>query len=131
MATNFPTCIGELTNEWLSTALGGQVTGYETTFLEGGVLSDAFKLHAITYAGDVGGAPKSVVVKVANGVKDRRDFALLGNAYTKELRFFQELASEVPLRSPKLYACESDGSEGSEFFIIVMEDLSEIGRAHV
>lgn len=124
MAASFPRTIDEITNEWLSQALGGTVTGYQTTFLEGGVLSDAFKLHSITYAGDQGDAPASVVVKVANSVKDRRDFALLGNAYTRELKFFQELASDVPLRSPKLYTCDSDGSAGSESFIIVMEDLS-------
>jgi hypothetical protein len=124
MAADFPRTVQEITPDWLSGVLGKQVTGYAVSFLEGGVLSDAFKLHGITYAGDPGDAPSSVVVKVANQIKDRRDFALMGNAYTKELRFFQDLAKDVPIASPRLYGCFADGSAGSEFFIIVMEDLS-------
>jgi hypothetical protein len=114
MAKDFPRTAGEITNEWLSGVLGGTVTGYETTFLEGGVLSDAFKLHGITYAGGAGTEPSSVVVKVANGVKERRDSALAVNAYVKELNFFRDLAKDVPIASPKVYACLSDGSEGRE-----------------
>ena len=62
---------------------------YDIEFLEGGVLSDAFKLHSITYAGDAGDAPSSIVIKIANRIKERRDFALMGNAYNKELNFFE------------------------------------------
>ncbi len=124
MTEEFPKTVDDITNEWLSTVLNGTVTGYETTFLEGGVLSDAFKLHAITYDGDQGDAPSSVVIKVASQVKDRRDFALMGNAYNKELHFFTDLAQDVPINAPKVYGCFADGSEDSEYFIIVMEDLT-------
>lgn len=124
MAVGFPRKMEDITNEWLSTVLGGTVTGYKTVFLEGGVLSDAFKLYAITYDDDAGRAPSSVVVKVANRVKELRDFALMGNAYNKELNFFQSLAKDVPINAPKVYGCFSDGSAGSEYFIIVMEDLT-------
>jgi|RhiMethySRZTD1v2_1073278.scaffolds.fasta_scaffold155951_2 hypothetical protein len=124
MAVGFPRKMEDITNEWLSTVLGGTVTGYKTVFLEGGVLSDAFKLYAITYNNDAGGAPSSVVVKVANRVKELRDFALMGNAYNKEINFFQSLAQDVPITVPKVYGCFSDGSAGSEYFIIVMEDLT-------
>ena len=119
----FPRTADEITSQWLTEILGKRVSGFETTFLEGGVLSDAFKL-TITYGEDQGEAPSSVVVKVANSVKDRRDFALMGNAYNKELNFFRDLAPLVPLASPKVYACFTDGSELAEFFIIVMEDLT-------
>ena len=114
----------DITNEWLSTVLGRTVTGYATAFLEGGVLSDAFKLYAITYDGEGDDAPSSVVVKLASRVQDLRGFAMMGNAYNKELNFFQYLAKDVPINSPKVYGCFSDGSEGSEYFIIVMEDLT-------
>jgi hypothetical protein len=124
MMADFPRRVDDLTNEWLSTVLGGTVTGYDIEFLEGGVLSDAFKLYSITYAGDADDAPSSIVIKVANQIKNRRDFALMGNAYNKELNFFTDLAKDVPIASPKVYGCFSDGSEGSEYFIIVMEDLT-------
>lgn len=45
------------------------------------MLADAFKLHTITYDGNTGVAPSSVAVEIANQVKERRDFALLGNVY--------------------------------------------------
>ena len=124
MVTDFPRKVDDIIHEWLSQVLGGIVTGYKITFLEGGGLSDVFKLYALTYDGDAGHAPSSVVVKVATQVKARRDFALTSHAYTKELNFFKDLARDVPLRSPKVYGCFADGSEGSESFIIVMEDLT-------
>ena len=124
MAEDFPRKVDDITNEWLSTVLGGTVTGYAAEYLEGGVLSDAFKLYAITYDGKSDVAPSSVVVKLASRVKDIRSFAVMGNAYTKELNFYQHLAKDVPINSPKVHGCFSDGSAGSEFFIIVMEDLT-------
>ena len=121
MAEDFPRKVNDITNEWLSKVLGVTVTGYEAKYIEGGVLSDAFKLHLITNAGD---APSSVVVKVASQHKEMRDLALRGNSYNKELNFFKDLAKAVPISTPKVYGCFADGSEGSEHFIIVMEDLA-------
>jgi hypothetical protein len=124
MEEDFPRNADDITNEWLSKVLGGTVTGYETTFLEGAGLSDAFKLHPITYDGYDSDAPSSVVVKVASPNKNIREFALRGNAYSKELNFYKHLAMDVPINSPKVYGCFSDGSGRSEHFIIVMEDLT-------
>jgi hypothetical protein len=124
MSVDFPKTADAITKEWLSGVLGTKVTGYETTFLEGGVLADAFKLHGITYADGPAAGPPSVVVKLANAVKERRDMALMTNAYTKELLFFRDLASKVPVGSPKVYGLFMDGTETSETFMIVMEDLT-------
>lgn len=124
MVDHFPRTIHEITPAWLSQVLGAPVTGYHTTFLEGGVLADACKLHTITYAQDAAQAPTSVVVKIANQVQERRDLALLGNAYSKELHFFMELAQDVPINVPKVYGCYTDGSPQAEYFMLVMEDLS-------
>ena len=41
----------------------------------------------------------------------------------REVRFFKELVDEVPLRTPIIYSVLDDGSDGCEFFSIVMEDL--------
>lgn len=124
MSKDFPHSIEAITKPWLSDVLGAPVSGYNTTFLEGGVLSDAFKLHDITYDGSYPDAPRSVVVKLAQAEQARRDSALAGNAYLKELNFFRYLAPEIPVRTPHVYALETDGSEGSEYFAIVMEDLT-------
>jgi hypothetical protein len=90
MAVNFPRKMEDITNEWLSTVLGRTVTGYKTMFLEGGVLSEAFKLYAITYDDDAGGAPSSVVIKVANRVKERS---------STSSRLSQRTCRSTPLRS--------------------------------
>ncbi|MCZ6503109.1 MAG: hypothetical protein O6945_11400 [Gammaproteobacteria bacterium] len=65
MALAFPRNIDELSNEWLSESFGAEVTGYEISFLEGGVLSDAFKIHNIQYSAEAD-APSSAVIKLAN-----------------------------------------------------------------
>jgi hypothetical protein len=124
MPEDFPKTANDVTKEWLSSVLGAEVTGFEATFLEGGVLADATKLHHITYAGNPADAPSSVVVKVANAVPERRDLAIANNAYVKEVLFYRDLAEDVPIRSPKVYGCFTDGSNNCANFVVVMEDLS-------
>jgi len=128
MTFGFPTRVDEITPAWLSVVLGGPVRSFDATFLEGGVISDAFKLHGIIYDGDAAGLPSSVVVKVSNAVPERREFGVMVNAHVKELNFFRHLAAEVPLRSPRVYGSFADDSEGAENFIIVMEDLTTHSR---
>ncbi len=128
MAADFPRIIDDVTNEWLSGVLGATVTGYEVKFLEGGVLADAYKLHGITYAGTQGSTPSSVVLKIANRIPESRANAMAVGAYVKELNFFRDLAPDVPMRSPKLYGLFTDGSATSEYFVIVMEDLTAHSR---
>ncbi len=72
MPADFARTAAEITDEWLSDVLGATVTSFDVTFLEGGVLSEASRLHAITYDGDPGDAPPSVVVKVAHSVDDQK-----------------------------------------------------------
>ncbi len=119
-----PHTIEDVNAEWLSSILDNDVTGYEVTFLEGGVLSDAYKIHDIKYNNPADNAPSSLVLKIANVVEDRRAYALANRAYIKELRFFSQLADEVPLRTPHLYHIVDDGSPDAEFFVIAMEDLT-------
>ncbi len=124
MNDDFPRSVDSITNAWLAEVLEAPVSGFKTKFLEGGVLSDAYRLHDITYDGLSVDAPRSVVVKLSQQQRERRESALAGNAYTKELNFFRHLAAEIPVRTPIIYGLFSDGSERSEFFMIVMEDLT-------
>ena len=120
--TEFPRTIDHVNEAWLSNLLGATVTGYDVRFLEGGVISDAFLLNAITYSD--GDGPKSLVLKLANAVDDRREFAVMNNSYLKEVRFFQQLADDMPLRTPEIYHIAEDGKDNIEFFAIAMEDLT-------
>jgi hypothetical protein len=121
---SIPASIDDVTNEWMSEILGTEVTGFEVTFLEGGVLSDAFKVHDIGYGAPAGDLPDSVVMKLTNAVPERRAVAAQNGAYVREVRFFKELADEVPLKTPEIYALLDDGSDTFEYFCIVMEDLT-------
>jgi hypothetical protein len=119
----FPFKREEITCGWLSDVLGSDVKGYETQVLDGAHLSNVYRLHSIAYGNHRPGPP-SVVVKCPHHVKEIRDFAMAGSAYVKEVKFLCELAGRVPLRTPVVYGCFSDGSAASERFIIVMEDLT-------
>ncbi|MCH7744067.1 MAG: DUF1679 domain-containing protein [Proteobacteria bacterium] len=128
MASAFPRNIDELSKEWLSESFGAEVTSYEVSFLEGGVLADAYKLHNIQYSSAKAEAPASVVIKLANAVDERRAYAISNNAYVKEVKFFTDLADDIPLRTPIVYAIGDDGSRDAEFFVIMMEDLTAHSR---
>src|SRR5690349_11797519 len=119
----FPVRLEEITCTWLSDVLGAAVTAYQAETLEGAHLSSAYRLHSIAYR-DNRPAPLSVVVKIAHQAKEIRDFAMAARAYVKEIKFLTELAPALPIKTPVIYGCFSDGSDTSESFIIVMEDLT-------
>ncbi len=123
----FPRSIDQLDNAWLSSVFAARVAGFKSEFIEGGVLSDAYIVHDIRYASGVTG-PVSAVAKFANAVDDRRAFAVTNNSYLKELNFYRDLADQVPLRAPKIYALSADNDDRPEFFVILMEDLTAHSR---
>ena len=123
MSAGIPKNIAEVTNSWLSEIMGSEITAFKVTFLEGGVLSDAFKIHDIQYAQDDSHLPASIVLKLTNGKEEQRAVAVANGVYVREVRFFKELAEDVPLRTPIIYSVLDDGSKGCEFFSIAMEDL--------
>ena len=123
MSDAFPRTRDQIDREWLSGVLGALVTGYEIEVLEGSNLASACRLRSITYGGDRRG-PSSVILKTAHPSREILSIAVTGNFYTREVRFLTELASQAPIRTPEIYACESDGRAACEFFAIVMEDLS-------
>ena len=121
---DIPHAASDLTPEWLSARLGCAVRGFHVTTLDGGVMSDTFKFGSITYRDPQDDAPKSAVVKIASSVPELRAFGMSAHIYNKELNFYRHLARDVPIRVPIFYACGTDGSEESEFFYILMEDLT-------
>jgi hypothetical protein len=124
MDTGFPLDTAPTSAAFLSDALKVGVVVLDVSFMEGGVLSDAYRVRLASR--DLRAAvPSSVVVKVPSSTKERQEFAVSVDAYTKELNFYQQLAADVPVRSPKIYACLSDGSSTVKDFVIVMEDLTE------
>jgi len=128
MTLGFPQTIDQVNPAWLSEVLGAAVADYQVTFLEGGNLSDAYKIHRIRYDAPAATAPASLVLKFPHSVKASRDNAASAGAYVKEVRFFRDIAETLDLRTPKLYALFTDDSANAGQFVIAMEDLTAHSR---
>jgi hypothetical protein len=124
MARSFPTDAESITADWLSKMIGIPVSDFVVTTLEGGVVSDIFRVHDVHYSGPSGEAPTSFIVKVAAASADRRQIAVACGAYLKELNFYRLLAPQTPIRTPTIYACVDDGDTSPTRFAILMEDLT-------
>lgn len=118
-----PKSIEEVTPAWLSEVFGEEITDCQAHYLEGGVVGDAFKVHDIKYK-DSSDGPTSAVVKLANVVPEKREYALANRVYVKEINFYKHFGQDVPLRAPEVYYLESDNEDNCEFFVILMEDLT-------
>ncbi len=124
MTTAVPIDAESITADWLSEVLGTPVTDVKITALEGGVVSDVFRIHDVRYTEPDTAPPTTFVVKLATRFDERRQMARACGLYSKELNFFRLLATQTPIRSPTVYACVDDGDMSPERFAILMEDLS-------
>jgi hypothetical protein len=128
MGIDVPVSARSITPEWLGGVLGAAVASFSVTAIEGGVMSDVYRVHDIRYRSHGDDLPSSLVVKMATESDDRRTAAVTFQAYARELHFFRELAPVAPIRTPVLYACVDDGQPNPERFAIVMEDLSACAK---
>ena len=124
MTRLIPTDGESITAGWLAEMIGAPVSDFSVTVLEGGVVSDVFRIHDVRYASPNTDAPTSFVIKLATRSSERRQMAISCGLYLKELNFFRVLAIQTPIRSPEVYACVDDGKANPERFAILMEDLS-------
>lgn len=111
MPAELPEVPDELTAEWLSGALGWAITGVDRQILGEGVgfLGDIVRLHLTSDAQD---APASVIAKLPKKA-NRATGEMLG-VYEREILFFQDLAQQVPARTPRIYFSHFDRDAGSE-----------------
>lgn len=126
-----PTSIEEVTPEWLTEVFrisgslgpsGSVVSVSAEPFAVGvGFLSDLAKV-TVEYEGDAEGAPETVIVKMATGLEVQRGIADALSFYSRELRFYREVAPAIEVRTPKVHAAMM--SEENSDFVLVMEDLS-------
>jgi ecdysteroid kinase len=118
----------EVTPEWLTHALrsGGiikeaSVTSIKKEMLgEGkGFLSSVLRV-SIGYDKEEPGAPSSVVVKIEPEEGEFHDFGEELNVFEREIRFYRDVAQNVPVRLPVIYYTVGEPPAYS----MVMEDLS-------
>jgi len=120
----------ELTTEWLTSALretgtisSAAVTGFDYEIIgEGvGVLGQLARFR-LTYDKPEDGAPASLVGKFPAAMQENRDLANLFRFYEREVRFYERIAEEVELRTPKRYYSHFDDETND--FALLIEDMA-------
>jgi hypothetical protein len=107
-----------LTPEWLSQALGRTITGVEQQPIGTGQMCDSLRL---SLACD-DGVPRTVVAKLPAADPTSRATALALRSYEIEVRFYQQLAPDLPIRTPHVHHADIDVATAS--FVLLLEDLA-------
>lgn len=110
-----------LTPAWLSSVLGAPVSDVAQKAVGTGQMSDSIRLE-LTYDGAVPpDAPSSVIAKLPAADPTSRATGLSLRSYEIEVRFYQQLAPTLPMRTPKVFHADIDVETAS--FVMLLEDL--------
>lgn len=120
----------QLTAEWLTSALRHvglitdqtEVTAVKWELIGTGQMSDSARLM-LEYGTDTPEtpAPASVVAKLPSADPTSRATALALGSYENEVRFYQQVAPRVRIRTPHVYYADIDVPTAS--FVLLLEDL--------
>lgn len=129
--TTIVDAVAQLTPEWMTDALrasgvlAGSVATAETDVLGVGQLGLVVRV-GLTYDGDAGAAPASVMVKLPREDPGSRHLGVAMRIYEAEVRFYQQIAPTVAVATPRLYWGDLEPETGR--FTLVLEDLSPVGE---
>ncbi len=120
----------ELTTQWLTDALRQgdtiketAVASFDTTILgEGAGFMGQLAQVALHYDRPEASAPRSLIAKFPSDIPENRDVGNVFRFYERETRFYQEIANEVELRTPRCYYSNMD-VEADEY-VLLLEDLA-------
>lgn len=120
----------ELTADWLTDALrsAGVITTSTVTKIETRVIGEGsgfigqLALVSLTYDAPEPGAPASLIAKFPAATEMGRHIGNLFDFYHREIRFYEEIAEEVDLRTPKMYF--SAMNRDTQEYILLIEDLA-------
>ena len=115
-----------LTPAWLTAALaepldGGRVTAVDATPVGTGQMCDSLRL-TLTCEGAPASLPASIVAKLPAADPTSRATALSLRSYEKEVRFYQQLAPGLPIRTPAVFHAAIDPATAS--FVLLLEDMA-------
>lgn len=119
----------EITAEWLNEVLDDSVTGgakvkaiEKETIGEGAGFVGEITRLTLEYRGKADAAPKSMIAKLPTRDEAFRNLAQMINLYEREIRFYEQIIGEVPMRTPKRYFSHADGAKGD--YVLLLEDLA-------
>ena len=107
-----------LTADWLRETLGRDITAVGLDPVGTGQMCDSLRLHLT--ADDDG--PATVIAKLPAADPTSRATALALRSYEIEVRFYQQLAPDLPMRTPKVFHADIDVETAS--FVLLLEDLA-------
>ena len=121
MTTTIVETVEGLTPEWLSTVLeddAGTVTSVDARPLGTGQMCDSYRVRAERSDGSV----TTLIAKLPSADVSSRTAGLILRAYEKEVRFYQELAADLRVRTPGALHADIDPATGS--FVLLLEDMA-------
>lgn len=125
---DFPTSAEQVSAEHINHYLkacgclgDGRVVAVKATVIGTGKMGDNARLE-LTYEGDAGGAPASVIAKFPASDETARSMAGAQGAYYNEVMFYREIAPHTAMQVPAIYASEL--SEDRAEFLLLMEDMA-------
>ena len=121
---------GELTAEWLTDALRstGVIKRARVVQIAPNVIGQGsgfigqLAIVTLSYDQPEDGAPASLLAKFPAANETGRYIGNLFDFYHREIRFYEEIADEVELRTPRLYY--SAMNRDSQEYILLIEDLA-------
>ena len=119
-----------LTAEWLSHALrqtgtiaNATVRSFDTEMIAEGVgLMGQVARVSLQYDGTEPGAPRALIAKFPAAAEENREVANAFRFYEREIRFYEEIADEIDLRTPRRYFSAMDTEAGD--YVLLLEDLA-------
>jgi len=109
----------DLTPEWFAGVLSASVASVRAAPIGTGQMSGVLRAE-LTYDGDAGDAPPSLIVKLAAEDETIRQTGLGMGFYPGEIRFYQEIARTVDVNTPACLYAQIDPAQG--WFTLVMDD---------
>jgi hypothetical protein len=120
----------EITPEWLTEALRGSgaireasVTSFDVKVIGAGAgfMGQLAKL-SLTYDKPEAGAPSSLIGKFPATAMENREVAMFFRFYEREVNFYEQVAEQVELRTPRCYFSAFEPSNGD--YLLLLEDLA-------
>ncbi|MEP5566298.1 MAG: phosphotransferase [Halioglobus sp.] len=120
--STIPQALSDLSNEWLGLVLGAPVTAFKVVDSHDGTTGRAVLELEYEHASNL---PTRLFVKLPPSDEAQRAFVCSSGMGKREALFYQQLASESPVRVPHCnYAACSDSGER---YIMLLEHLEDSG----
>jgi hypothetical protein len=118
--TALPGCLDEVSAEWVADVLADKLNGVRSVSVDNlgdglGQVSELGKLTIDTEAGET----KTFVVKTRTNVSDMHEIGITYGMYEREVNFYDQLADELPIRTPDVHYAAWDPK--TERVAIIME----------